>query len=361
MTIVVASSSLLDGFVVADCQVTFSLPTGGVLRRVFCQKIFMTDYGTVVGIAGSICLARFLTAGLIEELNARPDNRGHWLKDNDAVLRFVLDGIREHLHRHPDHEPCRTQDTSLLIAWMDYTRQMPDGSWVDGFPVMQMTVLRWHRERLWIKRNQRGTVVIGRDDSFVNELHDEPYEELVTHFGRFSEMDKDIVDAQRALLGTEEIRKRLIQTNRTKGIGGLYQVMTMGPRGAQTVPYFYLDKVGTGFQTYVAMRIDKGEWVQEHRPTNTVMRVKLPWDIDLTQKPSREIRFDSSVRLDQDSPGVFPAQQIETVFSLYNPPEVPEAVRPSWGDAPLAPLTYSGPYRVFDNQPRWRVHEPTGA
>ena len=363
MTVVVASSSLLDGFVVADCQVTYTLPNGGSLRRDVCQKLFMTDYGTVVGIAGTICLARFLAAGLIEELNARPDDRQQWLNDSDAVMRFLLSGIAEHLRRHPDHAACRERATELLIAWMDDTRQRPDGSWIDGVPVpiLHMMKLWWHRARLWWKRKQRGTIVLGRNDRFAQELHDAAYEDLVTHFGRFSDTDPDIIDAQRALLATTEIRKRLIQTNRTNGVGGLYQVMTMGPRGAQTVPYFYLDDVEPGYRTYVAMRIDSGEWIQEHRPTNTIMRLKTPWDIDLTQPPRREIRFDSSVRLDRNSPGVIPARQIETVFSLYNPPNVPEAVRPSWGDAPLAGLTYAGSYCQFDNQPRWRGFEPTGA
>jgi hypothetical protein len=364
MTVVVASSSLLDGFIVADCQVTYTQPTGGMLRRDFCQKIFITDYGVVVGIAGSICLARFLVTGLIEELNARADDRQEWLKDGDVVMQFLLSGIREHLHRHPDHAPCRERATELLIAWMDYTRQRPDGTWVDGVPapIMQVMKFWWHQERLWWKRKQRGTIALGRSESFAQDLHDEAYEELVTHFGRFSGMAPVIIDAQRALLGTEAIRRRLIETNRAAGVGGLYQVMTLGPSyGGQTVPYFYLETVEPGFRTYVAMRIDNGEWIQEHRPTNTIMRVKTPWEINLDRLPSREIRFDSSVRLDRNSLGVFPAQKLETVFSLYNPPEVPEAVRPSWGEAPLAPLTYEGRYRVFDNQPRWPGFEPNGA
>jgi hypothetical protein len=359
LTVVVASSSLVDGFVVAYCQVTYTQPNGGVRRRDFCQKLFMTDYGMVVGIAGSICLARFLAAGLIEELNARPDDREQWLNDDDAVMRFILSGIAEHLRRYPDHAACRERDTELLIAWMDYTRQRPDGSWIDGVPapITQTKKLLWNRERLWWKRKQHGTIVLGRGERFAQALHDDDYDELVTRFGRFSDsdMDPNIIDAQRALLATAAIRKQLILTNRAEGVGGLYQVMTLGPRGAQTVPYFYLDDVEPGFKTYVAMRIDRGEWVQEHRPTNTIMRVKTPRDIDPTQPPRREIRFDSSVRLDRNSPGVIPAQQIETVFSLYNPPSVPEAVRPSWGDEPLAPLTYAGPYRVFDNQPRWQI------
>src|SRR5215208_3084646 len=197
MTVVVASSSLLDGFVVADCQVTYTLPNGGSLRRDFCQKLFMTEYGLVVGIAGSICLARFLAAGLIEELNARPDDRQQWLKDGEAVMRFVLSGIAEHLRRHPDHAACREGDTELLIAWMDFTRQRPDGSWIDGVPapIMQMTKLWWHRERLWWKRKQRGTIVLGRSEPFAHELHDDDYEELVTHFGRFSDTGPNIIDA----------------------------------------------------------------------------------------------------------------------------------------------------------------------
>lgn len=365
MTVVVASSSLLDGFIVADCQLTYTQPNGGVLRRDFCQKLFMTDYGMVVGIAGTVCLARFLAAGLIEESNARPDDRQQWLKDGDAVMRFLLSGIAVHLQRHPDHAACRELDTELLIAWMDYTRLRPDGSWTDGIPVpiMQMMKLWWHRERLWWKQNQRGTIVLGRSECFAHELHDDDYEDLVTHFGRFSDsnMDPNIIDAQRALLGTAQIRKRLMETNRTAGIGGLYQVMTMGPRGAQTVPYFYLDDVEPGFRTYVAMRIDNGEWGQEHRPTNTIMRLKMPWDIDLSNPMRRESRFDSSMRLNRNSAGVIPAKQVETVFSLYNPPDVPDAVRPSWGDAPLAPLTYGWLYRQFDNQPRWRGFEPAGA
>ncbi len=149
------------------------------------------------------------------------------------------------------------------------------------------------------------------------------------------------------------IQKRLIETNRSRGVGGLYQVMTVSPNSVQTVPYFQLMEVVPGYRTYVAMRIENGEWVQEHRPTNRIVAVKSPWAIDPKGRQRFDSLFDPAEWLRQDSPGVIPAQQWETVFSLYNPANVSEAVRLSWGDAPLAPLSYGPKWWNGPDQPSW--------
>ena len=75
MTIVVGSSSLMDGFMIADCQLTYPGPRGTFRYRDVCQKLFVTEYGVVVGIAGNVCLAKYIAAGLINYLDVHSGDR----------------------------------------------------------------------------------------------------------------------------------------------------------------------------------------------------------------------------------------------------------------------------------------------
>jgi len=155
-------------------------------------------------------------------------------------------------------------------------------------------------------------------------------------------------------VATTMIRKRLIEHNRMSGVGGLFQVATMSHDSIQTVPYFQLLDVAPGYRTYAAMRIENGYWIQEHRPTRRKVRVVSPLEIKLNIPSGKESLFDPSTWLTPESPGVIPAREWETVFSLYNPPTVPAAVIPSWGDAPLAPLTYgANKWWEGPDQPSW--------
>jgi hypothetical protein len=276
-----------------------------------------------------------------------------WLREGRRLARFILKGIYAHGVMNPGHERCADGCAELLIFWRDYSRWTPDGGWTGPpSPDPRIITIRANNRRVDIERIRRGVGVIGRNRAFQGELNTPNFDDLVTYFGRY-DGDRNVRDAQRALLATTEIRKRLIETNRTNGVGGLYQVMTVSPNSVQTVPYFQLMDVAPGYRTYVAMRIENGEWIQEHRPTGRKVRVISPWAINAFGPGRTDSIFDPAEWLTSESPGVIPAQQWETVFSLYNPPNVPDAVRPSWSDAPLPPLSYGVKWWKGPDQPSW--------
>jgi hypothetical protein len=347
--VVVGVATYFDGFVAADCQVAF--PNGH--RRDYCQKLIVANAWSVIGMAGDICMARYLADGVLGRLRETEIEAQDWLREDREVARFILQGIHAHGPKNPGHERCADGRAELLIFWRDYQRGSPEGGWTGPpIPDPRIITVRANNRRVDIERIRRGVGVIGRNRAFQRELNTPAFDDLVTYFGRF-EGDRNVRDAQRALTATTEIRKRLIETDRTTGVGGLYQVMTVSPNSVQTVPYFQLVDVAPGFRTYVAMRIENGEWIQDHRPTGRKVRVISPWAINPFGPARIDSIFDPSEWLTPESPGVIPAQELETAFSLYNPPNVPEAVRPSWGNAPLPPLTFGVKWWEGPDQYSW--------
>lgn len=350
MTVVVGVATYVDGFIAADCQVTF--PNGR--RRDYCQKLIVANEWSVIGIAGNVCMAGYLADGVLGRLRETDIEHQDWLREDRQLAEFILRGVHAHGAKNPGHEQCADGQAELLILWRDYKNWSPVTGWKGPpIPNPRIVAIRTHNRRVHIERVGRGVGVIGRDRAFQRELNDEHFDEWVTYFGRY-DGDRDVRDAQRALVATTMIRKRLIEHNRMSGVGGLFQVATMSHDSIQTVPYFQLLDVAPGYRTYAAMRIENGYWIQEHRPTRRKVRVVSPLEIKLNTPSGNESLFDPSTWLTPESPGVIHAQEWETVFSLYNPPNVPAAVIPSWGDAPLAPLTY-GADKWWEglDQPSW--------
>lgn len=336
VTVVVGVATHVDGFIVADCQVTG--PNGK--RRDYCQKVIVANAWSVVGIAGDLCLARHLVGGIVNRLRETDFDQQGWLREDREIARFVFEGILDHDNQHPDHVGCTDRGAELLVLWSDYKNWSDTTGWAGPpIPNPRVAAIRVFDGQVQIERVGRGVGVIGRNRAFQRELNDENFDRGVTHFNRFGS-DPDVQDAHRALVASTVIRKRLIENNRMRGVGGLFQIATMSANGIQTVPYFQLVDVVPGYRTYVAIRIEDGFWVQEHRPTRRKVRVVSPFEIDPFGPIRTESLFDPTDWLTPESPGVIPAQEWETVFSLYNPPAVPPAIVPSWGDAPLAPLTY---------------------
>lgn len=353
MTVVLGVSSLVDGFVVADCRLTYPLPGGGRRVHDHCQKLAVANEWSVVGFAGNLCLGRYLLMGVLGWLRETDITNPGWLRDLRQARSYLLQGIPLHPDVFPGHGQCTQERAAILIAWMDYSRMSAGGDWRDGPPAPEakITTLDWDGHQVRANTIVKRAAVIGRSRALAQELYTEEFEDLSLFF-RSYDGPSDLLDAQRALLATNALDRRLDETGRTEGVGGLYQVITLGPRGVQTVPYFQLVDVEPGFRTYVAMRIENGEWVQEHRPSGIQMRVKSPLEIDPLTVPRLDHEFDVRKRLHRRSPGVIPAAAVETVFSLYNPPEAPEAVRRSWGDAQIAPLTYGQSWEQ-GHSPRW--------
>jgi hypothetical protein len=349
VTVVVGVATYFDGIVAADCQVTFS----NGRRRDYCQKLIVANARSVIGLAGDICMARYLADGVLGRLRETDIDHQDWLREDRQLARFILEGIYAHGAKNPGHENCADGCAELLIFWRDYHRMSPERGWRGPpIPDPRIITIRASNRRVDIERIRRGVGVIGRNRAFQRELNTPNFDDLVTYFGRY-DGERNVRDTQRALIATTEISKRLIEMNRTAGVGGLYQVMTVSPDSVQTVPYFQLMDVAPGYRTYVAMRIENGEWIQEHRPTARKVRVISPWAINPFGPGRIDSVFDPSQWLTPESPGVIPAQEWETVFSLYNPPDMPDAVRPSWGDAPLSPLSYGLKWWDGPNQPAW--------
>jgi hypothetical protein len=124
------------------------------------------------------------------------------------------------------------------------------------------------------------------------------------------------------------------------GVGGLFQVANVYDHQAWSVPYFYLAPVEPGYCTYVAMRPVDGQYIQEHRPTGTRIPLISPMDIDPFATPGQHEMFNPARMLTRNCPGVVPARPWSTLFYLYDPTDVPDAIRESWGDAPLEPVTW---------------------
>jgi hypothetical protein len=110
------------------------------------------------------------------------------------------------------------------------------------------------------------------------------------------------------------------------------------------IPHFqFIPLAERGWGTYVAMRMEDGMWLQEHRPTGTIVRVEAPFDIQLRGPRWRVTQmFDPQSTMNSQSPGAIrPSTELVLEFCPYGLEPVYEDVRRSWGDEPLAPLTWA--------------------
>jgi hypothetical protein len=155
-------------------------------------------------------------------------------------------------------------------------------------------------------------------------------------------------DSLRCLVTGMVIRDVLIAKGENT-VGGLYQVAHVSYRGVELVPHFYWVPVEPGYGTYVAMRIEDGQWLQEHRPTGTNVHVlnplHIPWKGPIWLAGNHEM-FDPGRSLTRNSPGVIAERRpFHTVTGIYEPGDVHDDIRASWGNEPLAPLTFREPER----------------
>ena len=337
MTIVVGVSSIFDAVVVADCRLSYGMATGEMIRRDVCQKLVVANGWSVVGLAGHLCLARHLLNGTVNRLRETPPEDPAWLKDDDLLTAFFAEGRRNHARFGPRHRACQDQKARLLIAWMDYSRSVwePAPGSADGPLVPGAEVVVVRSPELDVKRTRLGLDVIGLP-VIAPKMRDEAFAMLLQfgHEGQHGE-------AHRGLMAAQVVRRLLADRGGAPAVGGLFQVATVSAKGVGVVPYFYLAPVEPGYGTYVAMRMERGAWVQEHRPTSTVVPVTPPAEIDPFAPPGGHAMFDPALTLNRNSPGVVPREGCEVAWSLYDPDNVHPDVATSWGDEPLAPVTWS--------------------
>lgn len=340
MTIVAGVSSVFDTVVLADCRLSYPSPTGVLLKRDVCQKLVGANGWSVVGFAGQLCIARHLLNGIVNRLRDTDPQRPDWLQNDESLKEFVANGRSNHAARWgPGHEACQDAKARLLIAWMDYSRSIfapgPGANDAPFVPGTEIVVVR--SPELDVRRTRLGLDIIGTP-SIAPAMRNEAFN-LLLHFAHGSEHGL----VHRALMATQVVRDLLADRGGVPAVGGLFQAVTLSTKGVEPLSYFYLAPVEPGYRTYVAMRFEAGEWVQEHRPSGMKLPVVSPFAIDPFTSPGQHEMFDPALALNRDSPGVVPQQGMETVFWLYDPANVSPAIRASWGEEPLAPQSWSVP------------------
>jgi hypothetical protein len=163
VTVVVGVATYFDGFVVADCQVTFA----NGRRRDYCQKLILANDWSVVGLAGNICMARYLADGVVRRLRETDIEHQDWLREDYQLAWFILQGIEAHGALNPGHKHCADGRTELLILWRDYQHWSATGGWAGApSPNPRVIAIRANNRRVDIERIGRGVGVIGRDRAF---------------------------------------------------------------------------------------------------------------------------------------------------------------------------------------------------
>jgi len=64
--------------------------------------------------------------------------------------------------------------------------------------------------------------------------------------------------------------------------------------------------------------------------------------------------FDPARTLTKSSPGVLPEQPVQIAFSPYDPEDVHKEIIESWGEEPLAPLTWATDFPQTSRRKRRR-------
>lgn len=97
------------------------------------------------------------------------------------------------------------------------------------------------------------------------------------------------------------------------------------------------------------MRIEDGDFIQEHRPSAHSVRIKRPFAIlnqEMDEGPwplGTSEMFDPRRTLYNTSAGVIRASNPNLVYAVYDPNKIPESIVASWGPDPPALVTWAHP------------------
>lgn len=337
MTIVAGVSSSFDSVVLADSRLARVDDRGNlVVARDICQKLIVANSWSLIGFAGHLCLARHVLATLVARLRDTPIDAPDWLRDDEELLGFIRSAIDSHVREVADHRPCQHQPIELLVAWVDHTRSIIAGDHKPGddrfIPGTELIAMQ--SPTMAIRRTRLGFDIIG-SGAIITPQMENTWLNIVQFGGGH--------DPHGWLFASVVVR-HLVGSHGLTTVGGVHQVVHLSYRGVQIMPHMYWVPVEPGYGTYVAMRIEDGYWIQEHRPTGVKVRVMSPFDIHLRGprwQAGRHEMFDPARTLTRQSPGVVPAPNPVMKFWPYDPTDVPDEIKSSWGDDPLPPLTFA--------------------
>jgi hypothetical protein len=271
------------------------------------------------------------------DLTWMTDGSLDWLRDDQQLTDYLSQGYVRHAALGPDHQQCAAFPVELLIAWVDY-KPLADGN--APFAALGTIAVRLpgaHAGHIDIRRKPWGAEIIG-SGALAG-----PAIDTDENFGHVANMGPAGVAGQlRCMLVAQMLRSEM-EAQGEQTVGGLYQLIHLSAVGVESVPYFYRARVAPGFGTYVAMRLENGLWVQQHRPTGVLRPVLSPFDPALTNQGAvvtgAHEMFEPSQFLNPDSPGVLPEPRMALAYVQYDPAHVPAEVIASWGPAALPPST----------------------
>jgi hypothetical protein len=343
VTAIVGVNVAFNGVVlIGDTRLTTYRDGQVLARRDVCQKLFAATPWAVVGFAGAVCPARTLLAGVIGRVRSYPENEIEtwmkdgtldWLRDDEHLTHYLHEGLRHHGGLGAAHEQCVERGIELMIAWVDYRAVLaqPKGDRHPVTPQLISVHLPGFRHlQIGTKRTGFGVHVIGSGALVEPALRERDVLLTTANFsgGQHS-------NAGRCMFVAETLRREIDRVG-DPTVGGLYQLMHLSTKATVTsVSYFYWNLVEPGYGTYVAMRRDQGRWVQEHRPSGSVVRILSPFELpDIV--PETDQLFEPSRQLTRTSAGVIPAVNPLLLYTEYQTSNLPAQVVASWGPQPPA-------------------------
>jgi len=342
VTAIVCFNWNMGAVFLADSRLSYTAPNGNIVTvRDVCQKLFVPNGWCTFGFAGNLCLANAVAAAFATKLNHQKWTRAHLLTNDEAMHDIAISSIAT----HPDdfgegHVKCLEEGAALLFAYTSLVaHNRADGTFD-------------HHELGIFTTSVNSAGAIGRFKSGLGAAVLGDGAEAIQHA-----LTLDVM-AQVANGGTAElstffallVATKLVNEYKTKTVGLPFQAVYMTPQGVEVMPYFYWVDITNRFGTYVALRIENGDWVQEHRPTKVKRRIKRPFEI-LNQELdegawpwTKSEMFDPRMSLTSSAPGVIRKSQLHPVYVRYEPKmELPKEILASWGQAPIEMLSWSTP------------------
>lgn len=339
MTAIVCFNTSLAGAVfLADSRLSYPAPSGQIVSvRDVCQKLFIPNAWSVLGFAGDLCLGNDLAGAFFTELKEAKWTKDHWLGDDAAIKKLVTETIAAHPSLGSGHSTCDSRPAGILIAYVGLVRFNKEDGSLDHYQLGTMTVAVLSDGT--IERQGIGAAVLGEGGQLIQP---KLTLELITQIANAASPESQ------ALLALNATRVFVNEVN-ARSVGEPFQVAHLSAKGVLLVPYFYWANVTNRFGTYVAMRIEDGDWVQDHRPSGRVLRFKRPYQI-LNQELDegawplgKNEMFDPRRALYNTSPGVIRAPNPNLIYAVYDPNNVPASIMASWGSEPPPLLTWAQP------------------